>query len=348
MAKISLSQSKSRNQLLNFIFNLSGSKIVTFSNESTHKRFDLSADNTVGYENYHLFLFNKLVNETICSHGSIIIRQFTNLTYSVLDDGTTIPYKNIYGFYSDGSKLFPIDKGDLKESFVVDREGNKLALIEGDLFCDQSDLSSHPFHYSSTNYCHKIFQSKIDKTDIIRSMTNFESNDKILSKISLNNISDGIEVFPMEKIESFIPFVIFEFCAWVLRDGSWEYDYDNYELVRLESGHDYSEYFQVSLKYWIENYIVNINKDGTYSSSNPSDIAEAETFESSINWVLSEFYNMEDPSLSANQVSSLLRLHDHNLQSIMEALYKLDPMSLFFQYSDYFLETNELHLLINE
>ena len=345
MTSLSTKQKSIKSKILNFIFDLSGNKIITFSTKDDHERFDVASNATIGYDNAHTYLFNEALTKTIVGPGSIIVRQFTGIQHSIRDDGTVIPYKKIYGFYFIDDRLYTIDKYDLRESFMLDNNGEPIDLLPGDLFSEEYDFpENEDFIYTMDNYYQKLKRSTISEDSWDASIGLVDSNNKILENISFINEINGKQIFLMDDINSFIPFVIVEFIEWILTDGSWEYDNASTDFIKIATEHDFKEYFEGTLTYWLRNYIVNADlHSGEFKLKN-----EGESFEESCYWMLAELYDYDESKFDEDEIAIMINIQEDNHIKIINALHSLDAKALFLQFGDLALENMEVHKSIND
>ena len=123
-------------KIKDFITDLSGNKIITVMTMNGLQKFDVDPDGVIGYEESHPAIFNHWLNQAINSVGSVIVRQFTNIESHKLDDNTSIPYKNIYGFVVVDGGFKGLNEKELEYSFSFDYKTNKPIEIERGLrFC---------------------------------------------------------------------------------------------------------------------------------------------------------------------------------------------------------------------
>lgn len=119
-----------------FIINLSGNKIITVMTMNGLQKFDVDSDGVIGYEESHPAIFDHWLKQAINSVGSVIVRQFTNIESHKLDDCTSIPYKNIYGFVGVDGLFKSLNEKELEHSFSFDYKTNNPIEIERGLrFC---------------------------------------------------------------------------------------------------------------------------------------------------------------------------------------------------------------------
>ena len=150
---------KSTAKLLNYIISLSGDKIVTITlSDEEYKSFDLDKNGIIGYRPSHISMFNSYLMDCQNNGGVVMVRQFTKIQSHILEDGTEIPYKNIYGFISRDRLFTPIDSRTLESSMLISpktnepRDPEKGALYR---FADNySNFTRNIFSYSISNVNH--------------------------------------------------------------------------------------------------------------------------------------------------------------------------------------------------
>ncbi len=124
------------NKIKAFILDLSGNKIITIMTMNGLKKFDVDHKGAIGYHETHEDLFNIWMNKTMDPVGSVLIRQFTKIESHKMQDGTSIPYKNIYGFVSVDGFFKALNDKELRESFSTDHRTNeKIECERGLRFC---------------------------------------------------------------------------------------------------------------------------------------------------------------------------------------------------------------------
>ena len=121
--------------LLEEIKELSGVKIVTVCSDEDAVAFDIDEDGQVGYIPSHLVLCLKLIEDSLHTSGSIVIRQFTKIKMDVETSKgiMSIPIKRLYGIYIANNTYRGLSKDALSRIFAP---ANEAWIERTEVFCD--------------------------------------------------------------------------------------------------------------------------------------------------------------------------------------------------------------------
>lgn len=255
---------KTTSKIIHFIMDLSGAKIVTIGQPGCDPmKFDISETGRIGYRFSHVHLFNMKVNECLISGGTIIVRQFTNM-HSHMQNDIPVPYKNIYGFDSNGFSFMPIYDYELQAMFCNVEQEEKINPERGVFFRNVDifeDLNSDGYVYGIDNHHLKLDNFNVRKDGWMDSGMREDSEKRIVNQIDsiiLNDVG-GFKYTGENEIDLLFLKIVKQFTMWVMFDD-WPYSVDE-AIFDSRNKTDYA-FIEDTLEFWIDNAIHKKNKAG--------------------------------------------------------------------------------------
>jgi hypothetical protein len=248
---------KTLSKIINFLMELSGNKIVTIGYPGEEPmKFDISSSGVIGYKFSHVHLFNSRMTECLLGGGTIIVRQFTNMR-SHVNNGISIPYKNIYGFDSDGSNFVPIYDHELVSMFSDVESEEKIQPEKGVIYRGVRHFESYNadgFRYDMKNHHLKLDEFDVRQQGWMDEDLEDESAKRIgreIESIVINDIG-GFEYTNIKQLDFLFSRVIKKYTRWLMFD-IWLYNESGLGFDTDEDAE--SAFIEDTLEHWLDNAV---------------------------------------------------------------------------------------------
>jgi hypothetical protein len=318
-------ENPNKNKLLNFIFELSGDKIVSLYSEGEQEEFDISNDGVIGYRGNHVDYFDDLLDESI-EYGSIIVRQFTSIQSHKSKDGAVIPYKKIYGFIGNAGEIRVLTKKELESSIKDPETGDPKEKNRSELFTTLltwDKISELKYNYTEKNFNHKFKRGMISFENVKNEL---DQNDIYLGDLELYYDTRYPLLVDSNTISRDIESICRVFVRWVIEDNDYEIEASSKgDIITPTNGsEDFTKLLDGKMETWLMECLTGVGDD--YSDDNTPQ-TYGDLFISVLSHRFGGYY--DEAKDNPEDMELLIEIANQNIRAIFETVAILNTRAVF-------------------